>query len=342
MDVGILLADVEKSVSAADHLDLILRQVEAAQRNGIKYIAAGQHFGYPDYRWLQPIPLFARLAAELEPDTRLATTILIAPLYHPVMLAEELATLDVMTRGQLTVGLAIGYLPNEFKIFNVPMAERGARLEETILLLRRLWSENVVSHDGQFWQVSEFQQHIAPIQVAGPPIWVGAHSLAGVRRAGRVGDAWLPPPKLTMPEHKALLAEFISVHGQNHENLGPQPLRREIAIGRDRHDALKKYEELVRGRYIHQAAYGTDALTGITKRDMAERLGDVVEQHVIAGTATDCVRQVSDIAASLKETGITVNPLITRATWPGMGPKGAVDYLDSLGKEFVPALSAIS
>ena len=75
---------------------------------------------------------------------------------------------------------------------------------------------------------------------------------------------------------------------------------------------------------------------------MAERLGDVVEQHVIAGTATDCVRQVSDIAASLKETGITVNPLITRATWPGMGPKGAVDYLDSLGKEFVPALSAIS
>jgi len=87
--VGMLLSDVPSSVPPAQQFDDVRRIVAAAQQAGMTYIAIGQHFLYGDLRWLQPVPLLARLAAECDRDTRLATQIMIAPLYHPVLLAEE-------------------------------------------------------------------------------------------------------------------------------------------------------------------------------------------------------------------------------------------------------------
>ena len=83
MEIGVILGDVRTTVSPRDHLDLLLRQVEAAQRNGLTYITIGHHYLYGDLRWLQPVPTLARLAAELNDDVTLATTIIQAPLYHP-------------------------------------------------------------------------------------------------------------------------------------------------------------------------------------------------------------------------------------------------------------------
>src|SRR6185312_2357530 len=110
----VLLGDVPRSVTPREHLDQLLRQVAAAQRNGFTLLALGQHFLYGDIRWLQPVPTLARLAAEVEPSVRLATTVLVAPLHHPVVLAEELATLDIVTDGRLVVGLGLGYRKEEY------------------------------------------------------------------------------------------------------------------------------------------------------------------------------------------------------------------------------------
>src|SRR4051812_42985913 len=109
MDVGIQLGDVPVGIDPASHFDGVLRQVEAAQRNGLKSIVVGQHFLWPETRWLQPVPLLARLGAEVDRDVRLVTQVLLAPLYPPVLLAEELATLDIVTEGRLTVGLGLGW-----------------------------------------------------------------------------------------------------------------------------------------------------------------------------------------------------------------------------------------
>ena len=97
-----------------------MRIAEAAQENDFTYIAIGQHFLYGDLRWLQPVPLLARLAAEVAPHVRLVTQIMIAPLYHPVLLAEEIATLDVVTEGRLVFGVGLGYRPEEFDYLGVP------------------------------------------------------------------------------------------------------------------------------------------------------------------------------------------------------------------------------
>src|SRR5437016_63435 len=125
VQVGLLLSDVPASVPPAQQFRDVVRIAEAAQRNGFTYIAIGQHFLYGDLRWLQPVPLLARLSAHVNPDVKLVTQIMIAPLYHPVMLAEEIATLDVVTEGRLVFGVGLGYRPEEFGYLGVPFKERA-------------------------------------------------------------------------------------------------------------------------------------------------------------------------------------------------------------------------
>ena len=160
--VGMLLSDVPSSVSPAQQFDDVRRIVDAAQRNGMTYIAIGQHFLYGELRWLQPVPLLARLAADCDPQTRLVTQIMIAPLYHPVMLAEELATLDVVTEGRLIFGAGIGYRPEEFDYLGIPFKERAPRMDEIIEVVKRLWTEDEVTHHGRFWHLEGVKPHLKP------------------------------------------------------------------------------------------------------------------------------------------------------------------------------------
>ncbi len=195
VQVGVLLSDAPKSVSPSQQFRDVLRIVEAAQRNGFGHIAIGQHFLYGDLRWLQPVPLLARLAAEVEPDVKLVTQIMIAPLYHPVLLAEEIATLDVVTDGRLVFGAGLGYRPEEFDYLDVPFRQRASRFDESLQLMKRLWTEDEVTFHGEHWQLDGVAPHVQPVQQPHPPIWIGAHAMAGVRRAARYGDAYACPPE---------------------------------------------------------------------------------------------------------------------------------------------------
>ena len=146
MEAGIILGDVRTSVPPSEHFRDLLVQVEAAQRNGFTYVAIGQHFLYDDFRWLQPIPTLARLAGELDAHVRLAATVIIVPLHHPVVLAEELATLDIVSEGRLVVGAGLGYRKEEFRLLGVDFVERVPRFEEALELIVQLWTADRVTH----------------------------------------------------------------------------------------------------------------------------------------------------------------------------------------------------
>ena len=87
---------------------------------------------------------------------------MIGPLYHPVMLAEEVATLDIVTEGRLVFGIGLGYRPEEFDYFGVPYTESGKRLDETLEIVKRLWTEDEISHHGRFWQLDKVRPHLRP------------------------------------------------------------------------------------------------------------------------------------------------------------------------------------
>lgn len=334
MDVGVLLSDFPKSWGPRRQFSELLRQVEAAQRNGFTYLCLGQHFLYGEYTCLQPIPTFARLAAEVDPNVRLVTTILMSPVYHPVQLAEDLATLDVMTEGRLIAGIGLGYRPEEFTYLGVPFGERVRRFEEGLELMKAIWTQPSVSFAGEFWELESAEPHIETWQQPYPPIWLGGHAEKAIRRAGRVADGWIIPPAVEEADLGPLLEVFRA--GQAALGLTPslQPLRRNVFLGRDKQDAMEQFMRASANRYLHYARNGHEQW----RVDEIERnFHDAVGHHVLAGSADQVLGELRRLAATFP-----VNPLILRAGWPDMDPDWFVSYVDQLGLELVPGLAEVA
>ncbi len=334
MRIGVILGDVRSDLPPAEHLDNLLRQVEAAQRNGIAFITIGQHYLYGDLRWLQPIPTLARIAAEIDDSVTLATTIIQVPLYHPVALAEELATLDILTRGRLVVGAGAGYRKDEFDAFGIDFADRFAMLDESLTLMKRLWTEQAVTFEGRFWSLTDAKPHIRPWQQPHPPIWIGAMRDAGVRRSARLGDGWPITPETRIPE----MVRLLSIYEDERASLGrPQvrhPLRREIIPAPTTDAAYARFESMAKARLM---AYAQRQLATRDAGEIAADFRTLASKEAFIGTPAQCVAQIDELAAVLP-----IDPILVRAQWPDMSGDAVVTYLDDLGRDIVPAVAEIT
>jgi probable F420-dependent oxidoreductase len=143
-------------------------------------------------------------AAAVTERVELAIAIINAPFESPALLAKQLATLDLLSRGRLVAGLGLGWMPEEFVASGVPFARRGARIEEYLRCLQALWGPDPVRFDGDFYQVPESVVLPKPTPRPGsgrPPILMGGDAPAALERIGRVGDGWIsssrvPPTEL--------------------------------------------------------------------------------------------------------------------------------------------------
>jgi probable F420-dependent oxidoreductase len=134
----------------------------------------------------------ARLAA-LTSRVRIGTSILLLPLYPPAIVAKQIADLDQATAGRVTLGIGVGgEYPQEFRACQIPLGERGARADEAIPLIRRLWSGEEQSHVGRFYSMDGVRIHPAPAQPHGPPIIVAGRKERAMQRAAALGDGWMP------------------------------------------------------------------------------------------------------------------------------------------------------
>jgi probable F420-dependent oxidoreductase len=134
----------------------------------------------------------AQLAA-LTSRVRIGTSILLLPLYPPAIVAKQIADLDRATGGRVTLGVGVGgEYPQEFRACQIPVSERGARTDEAIPLLRRLWSGAEQSHAGRYYSMEEVRIHPAPVQPNGPPIIVAGRKERAMQRAVALGDGWMP------------------------------------------------------------------------------------------------------------------------------------------------------
>lgn len=328
--VGLLLSDVPASVPPDEQFRDVLRIVAEAQEQGFTYVAIGQHFLYGDLRWLQPVPLLARLAAEVAPEVRLVTQIMIAPLYHPVLLAEEVATLDIVTEGRLVFGAGLGYRPEEFDYFGVPYKERAGRMDEALDLMTRLWTEDEVTFHGTYVTLDAVQPHLRPVQQPHPPIWIGGFSLAGARRAGRFGDAFACPPEMPVAdaaERYALVRDGFLARGKP---FGPQPIRRNVLVADSKEEAVVEYARVAQGRYITYAQRGLDVMADT---DLEHDFAAAVAGHAVVGTPDEVTAELLHLAATLP-----VDPILLRPQWPSMSADEAVAAIRRLGREVVPAL----
>jgi probable F420-dependent oxidoreductase len=158
-----------------------------------------------DFPWFEPITVLAALAA-VTARIRLSTGIVISPLRPAVLLAKQLATLDVMSRGRVSIGLGVGWQKEEYEASGVPWEGRYARFDEQIKVCRLLWSEAPASFFGQTVRFEKIHAYPRPVQSAGIPIWMGLKPTErNIERMADSADGWIP-----MEQDPAKLAPLIA------------------------------------------------------------------------------------------------------------------------------------
>ncbi len=177
-------------VMTAQDRDGVLRLARRYEEAGFDSIWVGDHVSFY-IPILESLTTLAFLAAVTE-RVRLGTGVYLLPLRHPTISAKVAATLDVLAGGRLLLGVGVGgEFPAEFDACGVPVEERGSRANESIEILRRLWSGARVDHSGRHFGFGPVQIQPAPLQAGGPPILVGGRKEPAMRRAGRLGDGYI-------------------------------------------------------------------------------------------------------------------------------------------------------
>jgi probable F420-dependent oxidoreductase len=173
------------SAMVADH---IVFPVES--ESVYPYTVDGRHPSIGDA--LEAFSILGLVAGATE-RLRLVTSVLVLPYRNPVLTAKMAASLDVLSGGRLTLGVGAGWLKEEFEALHSPdFSARGAVTDEWIAIFKTLWTQSPASFEGRFYRYADIRCEPFPVQKPHPPIWVGGHSRAALRRTARHGQGWHP------------------------------------------------------------------------------------------------------------------------------------------------------
>ena len=188
--------------------DVIDAVARAAEARGMATLWAGEHVVMVDRPasrypysgdgaiavpaaadWLDPLVALSFAAAATRSIT-LATGVLLLPEHNAVLLAKQVASLDVLSGGRLTLGIGVGWSREEFEALGIPFARRGARAAEYLHAMRVLWRDDVASYDGEFVSFSDVRLNPKPVRDRRIPVIVGGNSDPALRRVATMGDGW--------------------------------------------------------------------------------------------------------------------------------------------------------
>ncbi len=178
------------AVITAQDRDGVRRVARAAEAAGFDSLWAGDHVSFY-VPILESLTLLSFVAGATE-RVKIGSSVYLLPLRHPTTTAKVASTLDVLSGGRLVLGVGVGgEFPPEFAASGVPVGERGTRTDEAIAILRRLWTEDGVVHEGRHFRFGPVALDPKPLQPGGPPIVVGGRKPPALRRAGRLGDGYV-------------------------------------------------------------------------------------------------------------------------------------------------------
>jgi len=170
-----------------------LEEVQAGEAYGFDSVWMEEHHGVKNHYWPSPLVILASYASRTS-RLVLGTNIAVLPFYNPVRMAEDAALVDGLSGGRLVLGVAIGYRPDEFAMMATPLDGRGSRFVEAITLIRRLWTEDCVTFEGEHYRYQQISIEPKPLSRPCPPIWLGGCVPLALARAAELGDAWIPGP----------------------------------------------------------------------------------------------------------------------------------------------------
>lgn len=310
--------------------------VHVARDHGWSSVWTGQHFLIEDLQMLQPVPYLARLAAETG-ELELGVGIVLLALANPVQMAEDLASLDVVSGGRLIVGVGLGYRAEEYSAFAIPEGERVRRLVGNLDAMKQLWSGEPVDIDLPWCRVDGVRASLASVQRPHPPIWMAAHTDKAVERAARLADAWFVSPHVDDDTVRRQITLFETTRdAAGRPSSGVLPASREVYCASSRREAVELAGPYVLGKYRSYAGWGQDKILPEEISFQAD-FEEIEKGRWVLGTPEDCIERLAPLV-----TDLGVNHLVTRMTWPGMPVEHARRSVELFSREVAPVLQALA
>jgi len=307
-----------------------LEEVLRGEELGFDSIWMEEHHSVLNHYWPSPLTVLAGFATRTSKVT-LGTDILVAPFYHPVRLAEEVALLDIMSNGRFVLGAAIGYKPDEFALYGADLEKRGARFVEQLTIMKALWTEDRVSFKGKYYTV-EGKLEPKPITKPHPPLWIGGWGELTLKRAATLGDNWIPGPTADLARLLNGKKQFL----QNRAAAGRTapitewPLTRDVIIADTDKQARELAEQHIMFSYRKEYAGGWKH--PFIDASIATDLDALMKDRFLIGGPDQVIRAFRPF---VEQYGMT--HLICRLFFPGMPHRHILRELELLSNEVMPA-----
>ncbi|SIR74996.1 Flavin-dependent oxidoreductase, luciferase family (includes alkanesulfonate monooxygenase SsuD and methylene tetrahydromethanopterin reductase) [Haladaptatus litoreus] len=323
MKFGVFLNQYYTEEGAFEVQD-IYEQAEVMEEVGFDSATLGERHIHEE-GFVEPVTALAAIAARTK-RLELGTAAMLPALYNPLHLAEQIAMIDEISGGRAAFGAALGYRERELAPFGVDMDERVGKFLESISILKRLWSEENVTHDGDHWSFEDVFVSPRPDEI---PVWIGGHADIAIKRAAYRGDAWIASASSTTED----LEEQISVYEDALDEFGMNRDENDVILMRDCYvadsvtEAREEIEPYLLNLYQLYARWGQ---TYMDEHEVEIDYDELDEKFVI-GTPEECIEQLQIYE------DLGVDHVLIRCQFPGQPQDSAVECLERFGKEVIPA-----
>ncbi len=309
----------------------LMEQARLAEKLGYVSFVKGQHFSSDPFYEFQQIPLLCRIAAEA-PGLRLVTGINLLTLHKPLDIAEQIATLDLMSGGKVVFGCGLGYRDVEYKAFGVPRGQGAKRFEENLEAVKKLLAGGPVTMKGSHFELDEARLSVPLVQTPRPPIWIGANADVAIKRAARLGDCWY----ISAHHRFDTLQRQVDLYRRELDRLGKPypteiPFRRETFVANSREEAIEMVRPYLGLKYQAYHAWGQDKVMPEGDNDLGQEFNDLLEGRFVLGSPAQVAEEIIKFHRAF---GVNHMPLCLQ--WPGMPQSMTLEAMHRFAEEVLP------
>jgi alkanesulfonate monooxygenase SsuD/methylene tetrahydromethanopterin reductase-like flavin-dependent oxidoreductase (luciferase family) len=329
MQFGIMMrGQFPPDVDVTDEFDGMLELARRIEQLGYHSITKGSHYSTYPLQDLQQVPFLCRIAAEA-PNLRLNTGVVLLPLHKPLDVAEQIGTLDIMTKGKVIFGCGVGYRDVEFEAFGTNRKQRGRRFEENLTAIKRLWTEEKVTMKGSHFNLIEASCSARPVQRPHPPIWIGGSVEPAIRRAARMGTCWYTGAKDRLDTVAGQVEIYKRALDEADKPFPDEfPFRREVFVAPTREEAHRLAKDPLMTKYRAYNAWDTDRSAS---GELGQPFEDLIEDRFFIGSPDDVAEQIIRFH---KRVGM--NHIVLSMHWPGLEVARSIDSMELFAEEVVP------
>ena len=278
---------IEFGISLSGGPEDIIQEAKRVENLGFEYLSGGEHFmrGSPPSS-TNSILTALSVAAGATEKIRLLSAILLLPFYNPLLLAKFTTTLDIASKGRLTLGIGVGgEFPVEFEAAGINVKHRGSLSNEILEILCNLWTKESTTFSGKHFDLNNVSINPLPSQKPHPPIWVAGRRTPAMKRAVKYGTDWFP--YYYSPEmYESSVKEIQEIANQENIDIndfewGFMPF---ISIHDDYEEATKIAAEALGGRYLYDGDFA-----------------NIVKKYCILGSPSQCIERIQQYIDSLPE-----------------------------------------